>query len=174
MGQAVGFENEIRAYMQDCLDSGDCPFTGELEDALDQLRGLFDSVEANPMVASDGRRVPIIDFVNGFIVPLYDNASWPVLTEGLRNAIAGNVDDILYFADLSAGRETDGSYTGNGTAAFTAINCLDYPMDADVPAMRAEARRTGKGRPDHRQVPGLRRRWAARTGSTRPPASPAN
>ena len=32
--QAVGFEHEIRAYMQDCLDSGDCPFTGELEDAL--------------------------------------------------------------------------------------------------------------------------------------------
>jgi pimeloyl-ACP methyl ester carboxylesterase len=139
MGQAVGFEHEIRAYMQDCLDSGDCPFTGELEDALDQLRELFDSVEANPMVSSDGRRVPIIDFVNGFIIPLYDNSTWPMLTEGLRNAIAGNVDDILYFADLSAGRESDGSYTGNGTAAFTSINCLDYPMDAGIPAMRAEA-----------------------------------
>src|SRR6185312_15969392 len=52
---------------------------------------------------------------------------------------AGNVDDILYFADLSAGRESDGSYTGNGTAAFTSINCLDYPTDAGIPAMRAEA-----------------------------------
>ena len=140
MGQAIGFENEIRAYMQDCLDSGDCPFTGELEEALEQLRGLFDEVEAEPLVASDGRSVPIIDFVNGFIVPLYDNSTWPMLTEALRNVADGNVDDIQYFADLTAGREFDGSYTGNGTAAFTAINCLDHPMNADVPAMRAEAR----------------------------------
>ncbi|MBV1781009.1 alpha/beta hydrolase [Paeniglutamicibacter sp. ABSL32-1] len=140
MGQAIGFENEIRAYMQDCLDSGDCPFTGELEDALGQLRGIFAEVEAEPLVGSDGRSVPIIDFVNGFIVPLYDNSTWPMLTEALRNVAAGNVDDIQYFADLTAGREADGSYTGNGTAAFTAVNCLDYPMDANVPAMRAGAR----------------------------------
>ena len=140
LGQAVGFENEIRSYMQDCLDSADCPFTGTLDEALTQLHDLFDSVEATPMVGSDGRKVPIIDFVNGFIIPLYDNSTWPMLTEGLRNAIAGNVDDILYFADLNAGRETDGSYSGNGAAAFTAINCLDYPVDADIATMRAGAK----------------------------------
>lgn len=139
-GQAVGFENEIRAYLQDCLDSGDCPFTGNLDDALSQLRELFNSVEANPMTGSDGRKVPIIDFVNGFIVPLYDNSSWPILTEALRDVIAGDVDQIQYFADLSAGRETDGSYNGNITAAFTAVNCLDYPMDARTETMRAEAK----------------------------------
>jgi pimeloyl-ACP methyl ester carboxylesterase len=147
MGQAIGFENEIRAYMQDCLDSGDCPFTGELEDALGQLQGLFDEVEAEPLVGSDGRSVPIIDFVNGFIVPLYDNSTWPMLTEALRNVLAGNVDDIQYFADLTAGRESDGSYTGNGTAAFSAINCLDYPMDADIPTMRAEAQELAQAAP---------------------------
>lgn len=139
-GQAVGFENEIRAYLQDCLDSGDCPFTGDLDDALSQLREIFDSVEASPMIGSDGRKVPIIDFVNGFIVPLYDNSSWPVLTEALGEVIAGDVDQIQYFADLSAGREADGRYNGNTTAAFTAVNCLDYPMDANVGTMRAEAR----------------------------------
>ena len=90
------------------------------------------------MLASDGRSVPIIDFVNGFIVPLYSNSLWPALTEGLRNAIAGNVDDIQFFADITAGREPDGSYTGNSNAAFTAINCLDYPMNADIGVMRAD------------------------------------
>ena len=138
MGQAVGFENEIRAYMQDCLDSGNCPFTGTLEEALAQLRDLFAAVERTPMLASDGRRVPIIDFVNGFIVPLYANSLWPALTEGLRNAVAGDVDDIQFFADLTAGREADGSYTGNSNAAFTAINCLDHPMNPDIAAMRAD------------------------------------
>ncbi len=139
-GQAVGFENETRAYLQDCLDSGDCPFTGSLDDALSQLREIFDSVEATAMTGSDGRKVPIIDFVNGFIVPLYDNETWPMLTEALREVVAGDVDQIQYFADLSAGREDDGSYNGNTTAAFTAVNCLDYPMDARIETMRAEAK----------------------------------
>ncbi len=85
MGQAIGFENEIRAYMQNCLESPDCPFTGNLEEALTQLRDLFAGVERTPMLATDGRKVPIIDFVNGFIVPLYANSLWPALTEALRN-----------------------------------------------------------------------------------------
>ncbi|ASN40532.1 alpha/beta hydrolase [Paeniglutamicibacter terrestris] len=147
LGQAVGFENEIRAYLQDCLASGDCPFTGSLDDALTQLRALLDSVEANPMVASDGRSVPIIDFVNGFIIPLYDNASWPTLTQALSSVMDGDVDTIEYFADLSAGRTSEGTYSGNGAASFTAINCLDYPMNADVATMRADAATLTKAAP---------------------------
>lgn len=139
LGQAIGFENEIRAYMQSCLDSLDCPFTGDVEEALTQLRGVLADVERNPMQASDGRMVPIIDFVNGFIVPLYSNSLWPALTEAMRNVVAGNVDDIQFFADITAGREFNGTYKGNSNAAFTAINCLDYPMDSDVAVMRADA-----------------------------------
>lgn len=140
LDQAVGFENEIRAYMQDCLGSGNCPFTGNLEEALTQLRGVLDGVERTPMLASDGRKVPITDFMNGFILPLYNNESWFVLTEALRSVIAGDVDEIQFFADLAASREEDGSYTGNGNAAFGAINCLDYPMNSDIGAMRAQER----------------------------------
>lgn len=139
MGQAVGFENEIRAYMQNCLDSVDCPFTGSLDEGLKQLQDIFAQVEKTPMVADDGRKVPIIDFVNGFILPLYDDSMWPSLSEAMRNVIAGDVNDILFYADAVADRQNDGTYKGNSTAAFTAINCLDYPMDANVPAMRANA-----------------------------------
>ncbi|MFF5793215.1 alpha/beta hydrolase [Paeniglutamicibacter sp. NPDC012692] len=138
--QAVGFENEIRAYMQNCLDSGNCPFTGNLEEALTQLRGVLAGVERTPMVASDGRTVPINDFMNGFILPLYNNDSWFALTEAMRDVIAGNVDNIQFFADLAAGREEDGSYPSNGNAAFSAINCLDYPMNPNIEAMRAQER----------------------------------
>lgn len=139
LGQAVGFEGEVRAFMQDCLDSGDCPFTGTLDEGLSQLRDLLEQVEKTPMVASDGRKVPIIDFVNGFILPLYDDAMWPMLNSALSEVIAGDVDTIQFFSDASAGRQNDGTYKGNTPAAFVSINCLDYPMDADLGVMRANA-----------------------------------
>ncbi|PQZ85952.1 alpha/beta hydrolase [Arthrobacter sp. MYb227] len=147
LGQAAGFEGEVRAYMQNCLASGDCPFTGTLDDGLSQLRDLLSQVEKEPLVASDGRTVPIIDFVNGFILPLYDDAMWPMLSSALSDVIAGDVDNIQFFSDISAGREDDGTYTGNTPAAFVSINCLDYPMDASVGVMRANAEELLKASP---------------------------
>ncbi len=88
-------------------------------------------------------------------------------------SIAGNVDDIQFFADITAGREPDGSYTGNSNAAFTAINCLDYPMNSDIGVMRADEKALDRRRADHRQVPGASGPWGARTGSTRRRGSPA-
>lgn len=139
LGQAVGFEGEVRAFMQNCLDTGDCPFSGTLDEGLNQLRELLGQVEKTPMVASDGRKVPIIDFVNGFILPLYDDAMWPILSSALSEVIAGDVDTIQFFSDASAGRQNNGTYKGNTPAAFVSINCLDYPMDADLGVMRANA-----------------------------------
>lgn len=138
--QAVGFEGEIEAWLADCLSSGACPFTGTVDEAKVQLQQFFAQVENEPMVSSDGRAVPIIDFVNGFILPLYDDSSWPYLTQAMASAVnEANVDTILSFADLSADRQSDGSYDSNSSDAFTAINCLDRPMNADPKAMQAEA-----------------------------------
>ncbi|WP_404289231.1 alpha/beta hydrolase [Glutamicibacter arilaitensis] len=137
--QAVGFEREIDAWLQSCLESEECPFDGTHEEAKVQLQLFFAQIENKPLVSSDGRTVPIIDFINGFIVPLYDNSSWPMLTTAMREAMEGNVDQVLLFADLSSDRSHDGTYTSNSSDAFVAINCLDRPMDADPATMQAEA-----------------------------------
>lgn len=139
LAQAVGFEKEIKAWLEDCVESGDCPFTGTAEDAYKQLQDFFKKLEAKPMVASDGRKVPVIDFINGFIIPLYESTSWPMLSSAMADALEGDVDQIQYFADLSAGRDEEGNYTGNTTEAFGAVTCLDYPMDAAEARMEAEA-----------------------------------
>lgn len=137
--QAIGFEGEITAWLTDCLATEGCPFTGTVEDARDQLHEFLGSLEEQPLESSDGRMVPIIDFINGFIVPLYDNASWPLLSSAMADAMDGNVDMILMFADLTADRQADGSYGSNSSEAFGAINCLDRPMDAAQARMDAEA-----------------------------------
>lgn len=141
LGQAKGFEGEIEAWLEHCLAGTDCPFTGSVAEAKTQLQDFLAQVETQPMVASDGRTVPIIDFVNGFILPLYSQSSWDYLTQAMANAMNGDVDLILSFADQSADRGDDGSYTSNSTNAFVSINCLDRPMDSTQEAMDQDAQR---------------------------------
>jgi hypothetical protein len=53
----------------------------------------------------------------------------------------GDLSPMLRLADFGADREPDGTYSANSTFAFTAINCLDYPMNSDIAAMRAEEKK---------------------------------
>ena len=139
LGQAHAFESEIDAYLADCLRTEDCPFDGEAAGAKEQLHRLFEDIEENPLTASDGRLVPIGDFVGGFIVPFYEDAAWPRLTEALAAAQQGDPTPMQALADLGAGRNPDGTYAGNSFDAFTAVNCLDYPMDTDLETQKDNA-----------------------------------
>ncbi|RJT79860.1 alpha/beta hydrolase [Arthrobacter cheniae] len=138
LGQATGFENAVRAYVTDCQQRQDCPYTGTVDDGVRQIQELFAAVEREPMTAKDGRLVPVSTFVQGFILPLYDNGNWPTLTQAVTDALAGDPSSMLYLADLSAERQPDGTYSSNSTAAFLAVNCLDYPMTSDPGEMRAD------------------------------------
>lgn len=138
LGQAAGFEKAVRAYVADCQQGGECPFTGTVDDGVRQIQELFAAVEREPMTAKDGRLVPISTFVQGFILPLYDNGNWPTLTQAVTEALGGDASSMLYLADLSADRQPNGTYGSNSTAAFLAVNCLDYPMADDPVQMRAD------------------------------------
>ncbi|HXD27433.1 MAG TPA: alpha/beta hydrolase [Arthrobacter sp.] len=147
LGQAAAFEKAITAYLEDCLRGRDCPFDGDVEQARGQLQQVFDDVEQYPLTAQDGREVGITDFVNGFLLAFYDDAYWDQLTAALSDIISGDPTKILELADTSAGRNPDGSYTGNPMAAFTAINCLDYPVDTSLEGQRHDAQDLAKASP---------------------------
>lgn len=147
LGQAAAFEKAITAYLEDCLRGRDCPFDGDVDEARGQLQQLFDDMEQYPLTAQDGREVGITDFVNGFLLAFYDDTYWDQLTEALTDVISGDPTKILALADRSAGRNPDGTYTGNSTAAFTAINCLDYPVDTSLEGQRQDARELEEASP---------------------------
>lgn len=147
LGQAEGFENAIRAYVEDCLTSADCPLSGSTDEAVQTIRDLIASVEASPMTADDGRTVTVSTFVTGLIVPLYNSDNWPILTQALDEALQGNPSTMLYLADLNADRQPDGTYGSNTTVAFSAINCLDYPMTADDEQMALDAKKLEEASP---------------------------
>ncbi|NUP75548.1 MAG: alpha/beta fold hydrolase [Sinomonas sp.] len=147
LGQAKGFEDALHAYVRSCISKSGCPVSGSEDDAIGQIQALLQSVQEQPMHTNDGRVLPITDFVNGFILPLYNDQSWPVLTQALTKAFKGDGSGMLRLADQAADRDSNGTYTSNGSWAFVAYNCLDYPTVSDTAGMRAEANELAQASP---------------------------
>ena len=139
-GQAKAFEKALRAYVEHCLQSGGCPLSGGVDAGIQQIRDVIAAFDANPVPAKDGRMVSASTLVTGMIVPLYNDDNWPLLTQALGAVLKNDPSPFLRLADFNAEREPDGTYSSNSTFAFSAINCLDYPMVTDTAGMRADDR----------------------------------
>ncbi|MET0789606.1 MAG: alpha/beta hydrolase [Cellulomonas sp.] len=139
-GQAIGFENALRAYVTDCQAGSGCPLRGSVDEGLAQIRELLDRLGAHPLQTGTDRDLTRSLAFYGIAYPLYSTSLWPYLTQGLTEALkSNNGSTLLALADAYSDRQPDGSYSSNSTFAFDAINCLDHPASADFDAMRAEA-----------------------------------
>ena len=137
--QAVGFEQALRAYLEDCMTGTDCPFEGTVDDGMAEVGRLLASVDASPLRATDGRMVGADTLLTAIIYPLYSAESWPYLSQMFESVMFGEADLALSFADGYYGRNEDGTYKDNSAESFRAINCLDYTYQADVAVMREKA-----------------------------------
>jgi pimeloyl-ACP methyl ester carboxylesterase len=146
-GQARAFEKALHSYVASCQKQTKCPLGGDVDSGVQQIRDLIDSIRQTPRTAKDGRLVNATQFVSGLITPLYNDQSWPALTQALEAAVSGDVSLMLRLADIGADRAPDGSYTSNSALAFNAVNCLDYPMVSDAAGMRAEEKRLEQDSP---------------------------
>ena len=138
MTQAVGFENALTAYLEDCVLRSECPFR-TVDGGRDQIARLFASLQASPLRAEDGRDVGVSAMFAATILPLYNRDTWSYLDILFDELAEGETRVALILADSYNDREPDGTYSANTTEAFRAINCLDYPGGSDLEAMRAEA-----------------------------------
>ena len=138
MGQAVGFENALRAWAEDCVATSECPVSGTADEAMEQIRQLQDVYVQTPQQTPDGRVVTGTEFTGALAFGMYSTDLWAPLTGALTQAFAGDASGMLMLADFSADRDSEGKYNSNTAAAFNAVNCLDYPMNSDVDHMRAE------------------------------------
>jgi pimeloyl-ACP methyl ester carboxylesterase len=129
--QAVGFENNLRAYMEDCLDSSSCPFTGKLDQALEQANELMGSVDGAGLVSSDGRELDSATVGTGVAMSLYSSDYWPYLTDLFNGISSGDADPVFFLADVYNGREDDGSYSDNSVEVYQATTCVDNDWSAD-------------------------------------------
>ena len=144
--QALGFESALRAYMQNCLDSGECPFNGTVDEAMADLGALLASVDRTPLKNGDGRMLGADSLLTGIIAALYSQDSWGALTQALDEALQGDPNTAFLLADFYNGRE-NGAYIDNSSEAFRAYNCMDYPVEDDPAAEAAIDAKIAEGAP---------------------------
>ncbi|WP_394940731.1 alpha/beta hydrolase [Psychromicrobium sp. YIM B11713] len=141
MGQAKAFEAALHSWAENCVQSADCPVRGSADEAVQQIRELNESYQKTPQRTRDGRLLTGAGFSSGLSLAMYSTDLWDVLKKALSDAMAGDPNGMMSLADYAADRDPNsGKYNSNSTFAFTAINCLDYPMTSDVAAMRAESK----------------------------------
>lgn len=145
--QAAGFESALRAYLQDCLGTSECPFSGTLDEALTDFQALLASVERTPLKNGDGRMLTVDTMVTGTITALYSEQSWPYLTQGITAALQGDPSVMMALADSYNNRDVDGTYLDNSSEAFRAYNCVDYPVEDDPVAEAAVMKQIEKQAP---------------------------
>jgi pimeloyl-ACP methyl ester carboxylesterase len=134
--QALGFDNALKAFLTDCLSRKDCPLSGNVQQATDQLLNMWTKAATKPLPLSnknDRRTVTESLLVIGTASALYDSEEgWPDLRKAISEAIAGNGDAYIQLADLYTGRQSDGTYPNNEFDSGAIIDCLDFP-DARTP-----------------------------------------
>ena len=118
--QSVGFERALKAY----IDNG-------ASVTLKDVRGIYDTLDATPIEAPDGRKLDGGVFDVAMSMALYSEDYWPELDTLFEEVAEGETEQAFYLADAYYGRDESGEYLDNSLEAFLAISCLDYPVETD-------------------------------------------
>lgn len=140
LGQARGVETALTAYLEWCIESGECPLGASEREARDTLAGLLEVIDSEPLPTPDEDRPLTKSLATlGIILPLYvpPEQGYPILTDALRDAMSSNGDYLLFLADLYLDRNEDGSYNGNQNEVLYAVHCVDRPDITDPEEIEA-------------------------------------
>ena len=135
LGQAKGFEQALRTYVDYCQNSTGCPLSGGTDAGVQQIRDLITSANSTPLATGDpNRTVTGADIVTALSEYLYTTEqNWEPLNKALDQAI--NHRDGSAFV---ASEEQDTSSKDDGGGAFQAVTCLDYPVEGDKTTWAAQ------------------------------------
>ena len=131
--QAVGFEKSFDAWVEWCEDDAEaCAFSSS--DVKADWLALEDELDAEPLVADDGREVNHVVMETATISVLYSEADWPYLGDALASATDGDGQALLEMADFWMGRAEDGSYA-TLVDAYSIIECASgtYAYEPENP-----------------------------------------
>ncbi len=128
--QMAGFESAYRAFLEQCLDSGSCPFDGSVDRAMAQTADLLASVDGAGLESDDGRVLDSATAATGLIYNLYSESSWGTLQQMLLDLQNGDGQLTFDSADAYNGREW-GYYPDNGQDIYTAVTCNEGTLGTD-------------------------------------------
>jgi pimeloyl-ACP methyl ester carboxylesterase len=136
--QIQAFEKALVAFLENCEQFADCPFSGFVPADLDRIKEFFLELEAKPLRTSSGRELTIWAAITGLIMPLYSESYWPLLASAFDEAFIGTGDVFLSLADFYNDRGDDGKYSTNLIAANYAIGCADSRASTNMFDMKRQ------------------------------------
>lgn len=142
LGQARGFEDALRRYVEDCQRSDDCPVAGDDVDAgVKRVQRFLAELEDKPLPTDSGRDLNQALAAGSILYHLYfpSMGDWQSLSEGLTEAFAGDGTALLDFYDTRLERQPGGGYRNNAQEAFFAVSCLDRGEAPSAAELRRRA-----------------------------------
>ena len=140
LGQAIGFESALNAFITNCLKSSSCALTGDLKSARLQVIKLLTKTAVKPLASKSGRKVTEGLVLLGIASALYDSESdWPILRAAFKESQLGSGESFLLLADQYAGRQENGKYLSNENDALQVIGCLDQNEVETVSKFKKDA-----------------------------------
>ncbi|MGA8850556.1 MAG: alpha/beta hydrolase [Aeromicrobium sp.] len=138
LGQATGFQRAFDAYAEACIAQGDCPLGSSVIEARQAATDLLDRLDSQPLKTTGDRVLTEGQAFYGLALPLYDEQSWPVLTQALTQALeASDGTVLLALSDAYFSRQSDGRYADNIGQVIYAVTCLDSADAPDIDTVRA-------------------------------------
>lgn len=123
VAQVEGFQLAFDNYADWCVAEGDCPLGDSREEVGRTVSEFLTGLDAKPIEVGD-RRINQAVGVTGIALFLYQGAElYPLLSETIVAAMAGDGEALLRASDALNGREPDGWDTQ--AYAFPAIRCVD-------------------------------------------------
>lgn len=136
LGQARGFEDALRRFIEYCAQEGECPLGDDpdAEAGLVRLRGILDGLDAAPAPTGDPDR-PLTESAATYaiLMSLYRVSDRPLLRDALASLAVGDGAPLRLLLDERTGRESDG-YRDNAFDAFYAVSCRDRAAPTDMEA----------------------------------------
>jgi pimeloyl-ACP methyl ester carboxylesterase len=127
--QAAAFDAELRQYLAGCAKTSGCPFSGDVTADVTQLKTWVNSLQDHPIQGDNTRKLDEALAMTGVALAMYDQNSWPQLTQALRAGFQGDGSELLQMADEYNNRVA-GQFVGNEAEANFAVNCVDHPDEA--------------------------------------------
>lgn len=131
--QSEAMNAALAAYLESCVATEGCPFTGTGEEAGQQFADFIKQANETPIPTDDPNRAVTGDEIQSFVVRslYYPSVVWPQVTEVLAQAKNANNATAVAKALEAAGPVTV-------SEAGIAIHCMDRPVEGDMTSWAAD------------------------------------
>jgi hypothetical protein len=120
----AGFQRGFDNTAAFCAKTATCPLGTDPKKATAAFQKILQPLIDKPITTIDNRKLTYTAALSGLALPLYSEAGWPGIVQGIAELKAGGGKTLLLFRDISQQRSADGSY-GNSSEAQLAGECLD-------------------------------------------------